>query len=250
MVELDNLTLSYRQHPAVHHLSGCFAAGSLTAIVGPNGAGKSSLLKAIAGLLPGDGGTLRVAVPRARIGYLPQRSDIDRRFPIDVADCVLLGGWSRTGVTGAVTPRLRQRAAEALQTVGLQGFEGRLLGELSAGQLQRVLFARLLVQDADLLLLDEPFNAVDTRTCRQLLPLLLDWHSRGRTVITVLHDHALARAVFPRTLLLAREMVAWGPSAEVLTAGHLQQALAMSEAWDGSAAYCTQDEAIAARAGA
>lgn len=158
MVTLDNLTVSYRQHPALHHLSGCFATGSLTAVVGPNGAGKSTLLKAIVGLLPSAGGALQVSVPRRQIAYLPQTSEIDRGFPIDVADCVLLGCWSTTGACGPVTAPLRERAAAALHAVGLDGFDRRPVGSLSSGQLQRVMFARLLVQDASLILLDEPFS--------------------------------------------------------------------------------------------
>lgn len=213
MVTLDNLTVSYRGHPAVHHLSGCFAAGSLTAVVGPNGAGKSTLLKAIVGLLPRTKGTLQVAVPRRQIAYLPQVSDIDRGFPIDVADCVLLGAWGATGAWRPVTEALRERAAAALQAVGLEGFDRRPIGSLSSGQLQRVMFARLLVQDAELILLDEPFSAIDARTSQALMQLVLQWHSRGRTVIVVLHDDGLVRAAFPDTLLIARERVGWGDRA-------------------------------------
>lgn len=247
-VVLDKLTVSYRNHPALHHISGRFAQGSLTAVVGPNGSGKSTLLKSIMGLLPTQGGaaggSVTVNTPRQRIAYLPQLAELDRRFPINVCDCVLLGLWGETGAWGSVTPHMLRSAHAALQTVGLDGFERRNVGALSAGQLQRVMFARMLVQDAQLILLDEPFNAIDAQTTSELLALVQQWHRQQRTVITVLHDDALVRQHFPHTVLLARELVGWGPTAQVLTAPHLAQARAMAQAWDETAEIC-QPNAIA-----
>jgi zinc/manganese transport system ATP-binding protein len=244
-IALHNLTVSYRQHPALHHISGQFAQGSLTAVVGPNGAGKSTLLKSIVGLLPIEGGqaggALHVQVPCARIAYLPQQNEIDRSFPMDVRDCVLLGLWARTGALGSVTPGLLVQVDAALAAVGLQGFERRPVGTLSSGQLQRVLFARLLVQDAELILLDEPFNAVDSKTTAQLLGLVQQWHHQGRTVIAVLHDDAQVRQYFPQTLLLARALVSWGATTDVLTGSNLERARTMAEAWDETAEMCAVD---------
>jgi zinc/manganese transport system ATP-binding protein len=247
-VQLHNLTVSYRQHPALHHISGKFAQGSLTAILGPNGAGKSTLLKSIAGLLPVQGGgkdatgkacpALRINTPHKHLAYLPQQSELDRSFPMDVCDCVLLGLWRQTGAFGSATPALRERVDAALHAVGLEGFERRPVGTLSSGQIQRALFARLLVQDAQLVLLDEPFNAVDSKTTAALMDLVLKWQREGRTVITVLHDYTQVRTYFPQTLLLARECIAWGPTAEVLTDINLRHASAMAEAWDETAALC------------
>ena len=105
-------------------------------------------------------------------------------------------------------------------------------GTLSAGQFQRVLFARLLLQDADLILLDEPFNAIDSKTTAELLALVADWHARQRTVIAVLHDHSQVHQHFPQTLLLARGVVAWGETSDVLTPHHLAQARLLGESWD------------------
>jgi zinc/manganese transport system ATP-binding protein len=242
-VELRNLTVSYRQHPALHHLSGSFASGSLTAVIGPNGAGKSTLLKTMAGLLPSRG-ALQIHTPGQRLAYLPQMSELDRSFPMNVHDCVLLGGWSQTGAFGGVTPALRARTHAALHTVGLQGFENRPVGTLSSGQMQRLLFARLLVQDAQLILLDEPFNAVDSKTTAALLELVLQWQREGRTVLAVLHDDAQVRRYFPQTLLLARKCIAWGPTAEVLTERNWQRARAMAEAWDETAAVCDRNGSL------
>lgn len=126
----------------------------------------------------------------------------------------------------------------ALSAVGLAGFERRLIGELSVGQFQRVLFARMLVQDAALILLDEPFNTVDVRTRADLMTVIERWHAEGRTVVAVLHDLELVRARFPRTLLLARGVVAWDDTAAVLRPEHLAHARVHSEAWDDEAAWC------------
>ena len=244
VITLDNLTVSYRQHPALHHISGHFAHGSLTAVMGPNGSGKSTLLKSLVGLLPrmgGRSGALSLQPKPPRMAYLPQVSEIDRSFPMDVCDCVLLGYWGSLGAFGRGSPALLAEVFAALQTVGLQGFERRSLGTLSSGQLQRVMFARLLVQNADVILLDEPFNAVDAKTTANLLGLVQQWHQQQRTVIAVLHDEAQARQYFPQTLLLARELVAWGPTCEVLTPANLQRARAMAEAWDESAELCEVD---------
>lgn len=240
-VRLGDVTLAYRRHPAVHHLTGTFAPGSFTAVVGPNGAGKSTLVKAIAGALrPASGRLDLVGVDRRDIGYLPQAAEIDRSFPIDVADLVALGLWRRVG------PFRRLRAAggvgdrvgEALAAVGLSGFERRPIVTLSGGQMQRALFARLLLQDARLMLLDEPFTAIDARTTADLLALVRRWHGEGRTVVAVLHDMDIVRAHIPQTLLIAREPIAWGPTEAALSAENLEVARRMSEAWDEAATAC------------
>jgi len=245
MVTLDGLSVSYRGHPALHHISGRFARGSLTAVIGPNGSGKSTLLKSIAGLLPATAGRVAVSVPRARIAYLPQLAEIDRGFPIDVRDCVLLGCWPSQGAWGGVQGAQLARVDAALHAVGLEGFERRPLSALSSGQLQRVLFARLLVQDAELILLDEPFSAMDGKTTSALLALVRQWHQQQRTVIAVLHDDGQVRRHFPQALLLARELVAWGPTAEVVTDARLAQSRAMAEAWDEAAEVFSIEKATA-----
>jgi len=221
----------------VHHLSGAFVAGAMTAVVGPNGAGKSSLLGALSGALRGFEGRIERDAA-LRIAYLPQASALDRSFPVRVFEVVAMGLWARIGQFGALRDADRKRVEDALAAVGLSGFDQRLLGELSAGQAQRVLFARVLVQDAELILLDEPFNAIDARTTADLLALLHRWKDEARTVIAVLHDLDQVRANFDQTLLLAREPVAWGPTAQVLDAAHLFKARQMAEAWDDTAARC------------
>lgn len=238
-IRLDDLTLGYDRHPAVHHLSGEIAKGSLTAVVGPNGAGKSTLLKAIAGALAPLSG--KVSVAGKRLAYLPQSADLDRSFPIHVYDLVAMGLWSRAGLFGRIGAG--EKIAEAIAAVGLTGFERRPIGTLSGGQMQRALFARLLLQDADIILLDEPFTAIDARTTADLLDLVQRWHGEKRTVIAVLHDIETVRRAFPQTLLLAREAVAWGPTGEVLTAENLLKARRMIEAVDPHASACEREAA-------
>jgi zinc/manganese transport system ATP-binding protein len=236
---LRGLTVSYHRHPAVHHLSGSFAEGSLTAIVGPNGAGKSSLMQALAGQAEGrSGDVLYAAGAHRQLAYLPQQSQLDRSFPISVRDVVMLGHWARLGPWRGAGASHRAQAQQALAAVGLEGFEQRRIGELSAGQLQRVLFARVLLQDARIILLDEPFNAIDARTTADLLALVARWHAQARTVVAVLHDLDQVRAHFPQTLLMARETIAWGPTAQVLNAQNLFRARQMAERWDDHAPRC------------
>jgi zinc/manganese transport system ATP-binding protein len=245
VVSVDNLTVSYRQHPALHHISGQFVSGALTAVIGPNGSGKSTLLKSIMGLIKPAGGCVRVSNPHARMAYLPQVTEIDRSFPLQVHDCVLMGCWRAVGAFGGANSDLLARIDAAIRTVGLEGFERRAVGSLSSGQFQRVLFARLLMQDAELILLDEPFNAMDSRTTETLLGLIHQWQTQSRTVIAVLHDDAQVRAHFDQAVLLARELVAWGPTVQVLTEPHLQRARALAEAWDDNADICHTDEVLA-----
>jgi zinc/manganese transport system ATP-binding protein len=237
-LRLHDLTVGYDRHPAVHHLDLTVAAGELLAVVGPNGAGKSTLLKALAGVLRPLGGRIERADATARIAYLPQQADIDRSFPVTVQDTVAMGLWHEVGAWGRLGAARLARCREALAAVGLAGFERRTLDTLSGGQFQRVLFARLTLRDAPLILLDEPFAAVDEPTAQHLLELVAAWQREGRTVIAVLHDLALVRRHFPRTLLLAREPIASGATPEVLTPARLLLASGLVEAFDEHAEPC------------
>jgi zinc/manganese transport system ATP-binding protein len=236
-IRFQDLTLGYDRHPAVHHLTGAVMPGTLMAVVGPNGAGKSTLLKGIAGAMAPLGGQVALA-PGARLAYLPQAAEIDRSFPVSVFDLVSTGLWRRTGLWGGLSRADRDTIEQALAAVGLTGFERRPIGTLSGGQMQRALFARLLLQDADVILLDEPLTAIDTRTASDLMALVRRWHDEQRTVVAVLHDLDLVRDAFPETLVIAREPVAWGPTDGVLTPANLLAARRMVEAHDPHAAAC------------
>lgn len=235
----DGLTLGYDRHPAVHHLTGSVGQGELLALMGPNGAGKSTLLKGVMGLLKPLAGKLsRPGTEPQSIAYLPQLSDIDRSFPLRLLDLVAMGLWREIAGWRSVGRSRESRALDALDAVGLGGFEDRLIGSLSGGQFQRALFARLLLQDASIVLLDEPFAAIDTKTVADLLAIIRHWHAEGRTVVAAIHDLEQVRLHFPRTLLLAREPVAWGDTADTLTETNLMRARDLCEAWDENAGVC------------
>jgi zinc/manganese transport system ATP-binding protein len=238
-LQFRNLTLGYDRHPAVHHLDGAVQKGSLTAVVGPNGAGKSTLFKGVVGVIkPLAGRIERHGVRPQDIAYLPQIAEIDRSFPISVYDMVSMGLWRRKGLFGGIGGKDRDRVESAIAAVGLTGFEPRPIGTLSGGQMQRMLFARLLLQDARVIVLDEPFNAIDAKTCADLLELVRRWHSEKRTVLAAMHDLEMVKVNFPETLLLAREPVAWGATADVLTPENMLKARRMCEAFDEQAEAC------------
>jgi len=242
-IKFSDVTLGYDRHPAVHHLDGEVASGALLAVIGPNGAGKSTLFRGLVGILKPLAGSITTGGLDVKdIAYLPQTVDIDRSFPISVYDFVGTGLWRSTGFFGGMGKVAREKIGQALAAVGLNGFENRAIGTLSGGQMQRMLFARVLLQDARLIVLDEPFNAIDARTSADLLDLVKRWHAEKRTVLAALHDMELVRANFPETLLLARGPVAWGATAEVLTAENLLEARRMSEAFDDSAPACAVDD--------
>jgi zinc/manganese transport system ATP-binding protein len=242
-LEFRNLTLGYDRHPAVHHLDGAVRSGALMAVVGPNGAGKSTLFKGVVGAIkPLAGRIERAGLNPQDIAYLPQAAEIDRSFPISVFDMVAMGMWRRAGLFGGIGRKARADIDRAIAAVGLRGFEERAIGTLSGGQMQRMLFARLLLQDARVIVLDEPFNAIDAKTSADLLDLVRRWHQEERTVLAALHDIDLVRANFPETLLLAREPVAWGATRDVLTAENLLKARRMCEAFDTEAAECVAAE--------
>lgn len=242
-VTFENLTLGYNSHPAVHHLNGVVRQGSLTAVVGANGSGKSTLMKGIVGVLKPMSGACMVA-PGVRLAYLPQQSELDRSFPARVVDLVAMGLWPMRGLLGRHRCEDRDAVSKALSSVGLEDFDNRPIDSLSGGQLQRALFARVLVQDADLILLDEPFNAIDTRTVTDLIGLIKRWHGEERTIMVVVHDLELVQQHFPDALLLARRPVAWGDARKTLSPENLLRARQFHEAWDDDAPWCAPDEHV------
>ncbi|MDI9408409.1 MAG: metal ABC transporter ATP-binding protein [Candidatus Pacebacteria bacterium] len=238
-IELKDVTVSFDRHPALHHVTTQLPRGGLIAVTGPNGAGKSTLLKVLAGMVrPGSGRVIGLRQLRQRLVWLPQQAELQSDFPISVIETVCLGHWRRVSWFRAMTAELVAQGSAALARVGLAGFESRSLASLSAGQLQRVLFARIIVADAEVILLDEPFAALDHSSSDSLMTLVQEWHREGRTVIAVLHDREQIMDYFPYCLLLARQLIAAGPTAKVLTVKNLKSANQMMEAWDDSSPLC------------
>jgi zinc/manganese transport system ATP-binding protein len=220
-----DLTVAYHAIPAIENVSVEFPPGSMTAVIGPNGGGKSTLLKAIAGILRPHGGRIDYdGATQRTFAYLPQSDDVDRAFPISVGEFVAFGAWHGFGAFSPVLGTLRDDIRQALATVGLEDADERPIGALSVGQFRRVLFARLALQRAAVLLLDEPFAGIDATTTVDLLRLVEEWHSEGRTIVAVLHDLSQVRRHFPSGVLLARRCIAAGNTAAVLTASNLAQA--------------------------
>ena len=232
LITLENVTVRYGRQTALHDVSGVFHQGSLTAIAGPNGAGKSTLLKLIVGTLKPRSGRVTMAKGMS-VAYLPQASTLQHDFPLSVLQAVCTGFWSDIGNHGAITPVMRKRASEALVEVGLVGFDDRQISSLSGGQFQRLMFARVIVQDASLILLDEPFAAVDAETTGRLIQLLLNWHRQGRTVICVLHDLLLIQKYFPDSFVLAGKCLGHGHTHKLLEQKLLSFDLDMAELCPG-----------------
>lgn len=207
MITMTDLQVGYRGNAVTPSLNGTFQPGTMTALVGANGCGKSTLLKTFAGLLPPVSGQLRCLTQDT--AWLPQQSEVERNFPVSVADLVAMGCWRRCGWFGAIGRPERQRVMAVLEQVNMAEFAAAQPGTLSGGQLQRVLFARLLVQDASLLLLDEPFTGIDTETTRLLLALLQARHRAGCTLIVVLHDMTMVTRSFPQILRLDSTQAEW-----------------------------------------
>ncbi|MGL9769468.1 MAG: metal ABC transporter ATP-binding protein [Sodalis sp. (in: enterobacteria)] len=217
MITLHDLVTGYHGQGIGVPLDGHFNSGSMTAIVGANGSGKSTLLKTLAGLLPPVQGSLSFTpTGRPRIAYLPQQTEIDRQFPLTVFDVVAMGCWPASSLFRRISQPVQVAIWHALRRVGLEMFPQRTISTLSGGQFQRMLFAQLLVQEAPLILLDEPFNGIDKPTCNLLMTVIEQLHRQGRTIIVVLHDNQLAAQHFPQMLWLSSSKPAWDSSSHIL----------------------------------
>lgn len=227
-LEVHDLTVSYHKRPVLYGIDLEVPPGKLVGIIGPNGAGKSTLIKAMMGVVPASGGWVKVfGLPAKqnsqRIGYVPQRESVDWDFPVSVMDVVLMGCYGRLGLFRRPGAKERERAAVALEKVGMGGYANRQISKLSGGQQQRVFLARALAQDSDLYLMDEPFAGVDAATEAAIIELLGEMRDRGKTVLVVHHDLATARGYFDMLLLLNMRVVAFGDTEEVFTGELLQK---------------------------
>jgi zinc/manganese transport system ATP-binding protein len=219
------LSINYKDSLALDNISTEIKQGELVAIVGANGAGKSTFLKAIMGQLKPTAGSIKLGLLTPKnIAYLPQSHKIDRQFPITVKDFISAGSWKRIGFWQKFSLIENELLKQVLNKVNLQGFEDRQISALSGGQFQRMLFARMLMQDADVLLLDEPFAAIDTQTTMDLMQVINDCQQQGKTIITVIHDLSLVSQFFPTVMLLANKLIAYGNVNDVMTGDNLTNA--------------------------
>ncbi len=232
-IHCSNLKVCYGPHVAIENLSCQFASGTLTAVIGPNGGGKSTLLKVMMGYIkPSAGKVIMGDAAYKRVAYLPQHTDIDRSFPMTVYDLVAMGLCHHQGFFRAFQRQSQEAIEHALDRVGLADFRQRPLHSLSGGQLQRVLFARMSLQNASIILLDEPFAAIDAPTMELLAKMLKQWQEEGRTLVVILHDLDIVREFFPHTLILARKCVANGPTVDVLNLDNFRKAKDFSHCWE------------------
>lgn len=223
MITLNQLQVGYQGRPVTPEIEGTLARGSMTALVGANGSGKSTLLKTLAGVIPPVSGSVSRPAPPLRSAWLPQHAELEKSFPLSVFDVVAMGCWPRSGWFRGISRCQREEIMVALETVGMADFARAQPGTLSGGQLQRVLFARMLMQQAELLLLDEPFSGVDEKTIALLLTLLHERHRAGCTLVVVLHDIYTVERHFPQILRLGDQQVSWQQSkAEVVALDSLR----------------------------
>ncbi|MGF1447512.1 MAG: metal ABC transporter ATP-binding protein [Pikeienuella sp.] len=218
LVSLRQLGIGYPELTLARGLSFDIEAGTTLAVLGSNGTGKSTFVKMLLGLLPPCEGKLDWPSGRPReIGYLAQLTEFDRRFPIRVRDLAAMGAWRGLGFWSGLDRAIRARTAAALEEVGVLAIADQPLHTLSGGQLQRALFARVILQDAPLILLDEPFTAVDQTTEAHLLAIIRRWRGEGRTVVLVLHDLSTVLDHCTHALLLGGGVGTQGPVDAVLT---------------------------------
>lgn len=220
-----DVTVRYGDLVALDHVDLTAEPGSITAVVGPNGSGKSTLLRAVLGLVPSTGAALIDGAPaaaqRGRVAWVPQVSAVDWAFPVTATDVVALVRAGGRGLGGRVRRGDRDAARAALDRVDAGHLAGRPIGELSRGQAQRVVIARALATDADVVLCDEPFAALDRASVTGIARVLREEAERGRTVVAVEHDLAAVRELADHVMLLDRRVVAAGAPGDVLTTDNL-----------------------------
>ena len=228
-LEFEHVTVGYNGRAVLDDISFDVPHGAQVAVVGPNGAGKSTLFKALVGLLPIRGGQIRIhSQPLGHhqdcVAYIPQREEVDWRFPVTVWDVVMMGRFGKFGWFGRYTPNDRRIVDRALDQLGIADLARHAIGELSGGQQQRVFLARAIAQEPHILLMDEPFTGVDIRTQEATLQLLESLKAQKVTVLVSTHDLNMAAERFELTALLNRKLVAFGPASEVFQPANISAA--------------------------
>ncbi|KPL76475.1 manganese ABC transporter ATP-binding protein [Bellilinea caldifistulae] len=225
ILRLQNVTVQYESGRALDDITFELRRGERLAVLGPNGAGKSTLFKVIAGVLRPTNGVVEVAGSEPDghicIAYVPQRSQVDWNFPLRVSDVVMMGRVGKIGLLRRPTAADRQIVKRALETVGMQELANRQIGQLSGGQQQRMFIARALAQEAELMLMDEPFTGLDLPAQEELFRILDALRGQGVTVMVALHDLQTAAERFDRVMLLNRRLIGLGTAEQIFTPEHL-----------------------------
>ena len=228
MIRIENLSVSYKEMLALKDISLVLQGPTITGIIGPNGAGKSTLLKSMLGIIPHEGHAFiddkEMKKSLKKVAYVEQKIHIDYNFPIKVKECVSLGLYPSIPLFHTLKAKHWKKVADALEIVGLSDYAERQISQLSGGQFQRVLIARCLVQDADNILLDEPFVGIDSVSEEIIMNTLRDLKKAGKTVLIVHHDLGKVPHYFDQVLLLNKELIALGPTKETFTQANLKQA--------------------------
>ena len=228
MIRIENLSVSYKETLALKDISLVLQGPTITGIIGPNGAGKSTLLKGMLGIIPHEGHAFiddkEMNKSLKKVAYVEQKIHIDYNFPIKVKECVSLGLYPSIPLFHTLKASHWEKVAEALEIVGLSDYADRQISQLSGGQFQRVLIARCLVQDADYILLDEPFVGIDSVSEEIIMNTLRDLKKAGKTVLIVHHDLSKVPNYFDQVLLVNREVIAFGPTKETFTEANLKEA--------------------------
>lgn len=228
ILDVVDLTVRYDSYMALEGITFQLEAGQRAAVVGPNGAGKTTLFKVIAGVLPFNKGQVRIGgfTPGEHIciAYLPQRSQVDWQFPVNVTDVVMMGRIGKLGLMRWPTAQDWRFVRQCLVDVDMEELADRQIGELSGGQQQRMFIARALAQEAELLLMDEPFTGLDVKSQEDILRILDGLRQRQVTVLASTHDLKLASEKFERVMLLNRRMIGFGEPAQVFTPENLLDA--------------------------
>lgn len=222
-MEIKNLSVSYGNNQVLNDVSLTIKAGKLTGVLGPNGAGKSTFIKAIMKLIPSDSGTITLNNEKEIISYVPQRQSIDLTFPITVFDMVLMGTYPSLGLFKRPGKKEKEKVIESLESVEMAEFVKRQISELSGGQLQRVVIARALVQEADIYLLDEPFAGVDMVSEGIIMKRIRKLKAAGKTVVIVHHDLTKVREYFDDVILLHPDYTLFGSVDELFTPQSLKK---------------------------
>ena len=228
MIRIENLSVSYKETLALKDISLVLQGPTITGIIGPNGAGKSTLLKGMLGIIPHEGHAFiddkEMNKSLKKVAYVEQKIHIDYNFPIKVKECVSLGLYPSIPLFHTLKAKHWEKVAEALEIVGLSDYADRQISQLSGGQFQRVLIARCLVQDADYILLDEPFVGIDSVSEEIIMNTLRDLKKSGKAVLIVHHDLSKVPHYFDQVLLVNREVIAFGPTKETFTEANLKEA--------------------------